>query len=60
MPALFKPLVTGRDLIEQGVEPGPSMGKLLNEIRDRQLAEEFSTRDEALAWVKDAKEKTAQ
>jgi len=60
IPALLKPLVTGRDLIELGVEPGPPMGKLLNEIRDRQLAEEFSTRDEALAWVKDAKEKTAQ
>ena len=60
MPALIKPLVTGRDLIELGVEPGPPMGKLLNEIRDRQLAEEFSTRDEALAWVKDAKKKTAQ
>ena len=60
IPAVLKPLVTGRDLIELGVEPGPPMGKLLNEIRDRQLAEEFSTRDEALAWVKDAKEKTAQ
>jgi poly(A) polymerase len=60
IPALLKPLVTGRDLIELGVEPGPPMGKLLNEIRNRQLAEEFSTRDEALAWVKDAKEKTAQ
>jgi hypothetical protein len=33
------------------------MGELLNAIRDRQLAEEFSTREEALAW---AKEKTAQ
>jgi poly(A) polymerase len=57
MPALIKPLVTGRDLIDLGVKPGPPMGKLLNEIRDCQLAEEFSTREEALAW---AKEKTAQ
>ena len=56
----MKPLVTGRDLIELGLKPGPPMGKLLNEIRDRQLAEEFSTRDEALAWVRDGKKKTAQ
>ena len=56
-PALIEPLVSGRDLIDLGIKPGPSMGELLNAIRDRQLAEEFSTREEALAW---AKEKTAQ
>ncbi len=56
-PALIEPLVSGRDLIDLGIKPGPPMGELLNEIRDRQLAEEFSTREEALAW---AKEKTAQ
>jgi tRNA nucleotidyltransferase/poly(A) polymerase len=60
MPALIKPLVTGRDLIELGIKPGPPMGKLLNEIRDHQLAEELSTREEALAWATEAKEKTAQ
>ena len=60
MPALIKPLVNGRDLIELGIEPGPPMGKLLNEIRDRQLAEELSTREQALAWVNEAKEKTAK
>ncbi len=60
MPALIKPLVTGRDLIELGINPGPPMGKLLNEIRDHQLAEELSTREEALAWATEAKEKTAQ
>jgi len=56
-PALIEPLVSGRDLIDLGIKPGPPMGELLNAIRDRQLAEEFSTREEALAW---AKEKTAQ
>ena len=55
--ALIETLVSCRDLIDLGIKPGPPMGKLLNEIRDRQLAEEFSTREEALAW---AKEKTAQ
>ena len=56
-PALIEPLVSGRDLIDLGIKPGPPMGELLNAIRDLQLAEEFSTREEALAW---AKEKTAQ
>ena len=52
-PALIEPLVRGSDLIELGIEPGPPMGKLLDEIRDRQLAEEFSTREQALAWAKE-------
>jgi poly(A) polymerase len=56
-PALIEPLVKGADLIELGIKPGPKMGKLLNEIRDQQLDEAFTTRAEALAW---AKEKTAQ
>jgi len=29
------------------------MGKLLDEIKDKQLSEEFSTREEALNWVKE-------
>ena len=56
-PTLIPPLVKGHDLLSLGIPEGPIMGKLLEEIRDRQLAEEFTTRDEALAW---AKEKAAQ
>ena len=52
-PALLEPLVTGSDLIELGIEPGPPMGKLLNEIRDLQLSEKISTREAALAWAKE-------
>ena len=52
-PALIEPFVRGADLIALGIEPGPKMGKLLNDIRDRQLAEEFSTREAALAWAKE-------
>ena len=52
-PDLFEPLVSGRDLIALGMAPGPALGKLLNEIRDRQLAEEFASRENALAWVKE-------
>ncbi|MCZ7640895.1 MAG: HD domain-containing protein [Verrucomicrobia bacterium] len=46
-------LVNGRDLIALGLKPGPAMGTLLAEIRERQLQEELRTRDDALAWVKD-------
>jgi tRNA nucleotidyltransferase/poly(A) polymerase len=56
-PALIEPLVKGADLIELGIKPGPKMGKLLNEIRDQQLAETITTHAEAIAL---AKEKTAQ
>jgi hypothetical protein len=53
---LVTPLVGGKDLLDLGIKSGPLMGELLDEIMDKQLSEEFSTREEALAWVK---EKTA-
>ena len=52
-PTLAEPLLRGADLIELGVAPGPEMGSLLNELRDRQLAEQITTREAALAWVKE-------
>ena len=52
-PALLAPLVNGKDLLGLGIESGPLMGKLLDEIKDKQLSEEFSTREEALNWVKE-------
>ena len=51
-PALRPPLLTGHDLLALGVKPGPPMGALLHELRDRQLAEELKTPDEARAWVR--------
>ena len=56
-PALIPPLLTGHDLLALGIPGDSAMGELLEDIRDRQLAEEFTTREEALAW---AKEKAAQ
>jgi hypothetical protein len=44
--------LTGEDLIALGIKPGPEMGKLLNEIRERQLADEWKTADEARSFVK--------
>ena len=55
-PLLLAPLVNGKDILDLGIESGPLMGELLEEIKDKQLSEEFSTREEALNWVK---EKTA-
>ncbi len=43
-PAIRPPLLTGDDLIELGMKPGPAMGALLDEIREKQLADELKTR----------------
>lgn len=50
-PSLTPPLLKGEDLIALGVEPGPRLGRLLAEIRDKQLAEELVTREAALEWA---------
>ncbi len=47
-------LVTGRDLIDQGLAPGPRFKELLDTIRDAQLNGEISTREEALGLVRTA------
>jgi poly(A) polymerase len=51
-PSLKPPLLTGDDLRELGMKPGPEMGALLQELRDKQLQEEIATADEARAWAK--------
>ncbi|MCX8109607.1 MAG: CCA tRNA nucleotidyltransferase, partial [Verrucomicrobiae bacterium] len=51
-PTLPPPLVRGRDLLKLGMEPGPAMGALLAEIRERQLDGDFRDRAEALSWVR--------
>jgi poly(A) polymerase len=51
-PAIRPPLLTGDDLIELGMKPGPAMGALLAEIREKQLADELRTPRQARAWVK--------
>ena len=42
-------LITGRDLIDLGVPPGPALGLMLEAIDDRVAAGELVTRDQALA-----------
>ena len=52
-PELQKPLIDGDDLIGLGQVPGSELGKLLSDIRNRQLAGELTTREQALAWARE-------
>jgi poly(A) polymerase len=45
------PLVTGRDLMAAGVPEGKAVGKLLAELRAKQLDGEITSREAALAWA---------
>jgi poly(A) polymerase len=51
-PAIRPPLLRGKDLVDLGMKPGPAMGKLLNEIREKQLADELKNSRQAKAWMK--------
>jgi len=50
-PEIRPPLLTGEDLKALGISPGPGMGELLAEIREKQLQDELKTGDEAREWV---------
>ena len=51
-PTMIPSLISGDDLIALGLKPGPAVGALLHEIRDKQLQEELHTREQALDWAK--------
>jgi len=51
-PAIRPPLLAGNDLIKLGMKPGPAMGALLAEIRERQLQDELKTPFQARNWAK--------
>lgn len=44
----IKPIIMGRDLIPLGVEPGPTMGKILKKIYELQLEAAFETKEDGL------------
>lgn len=44
-------LLTGRDLMERGLPPGPELGGLLREIQDLHLDGQLGSREAALAWL---------
>lgn len=52
MPDIRPALVNGEDLAELGIKPGPQMGELLAEIREKQLSDELKTKAAALSWLK--------
>ena len=52
-PEIVPPLLTGDDLIELGLRPGPELGRMLAELREKQLADELTTKAAAEAWVKE-------
>ena len=51
-PEIRPPLLTGDDLIALGLKPGPQMGALLEELREKQLQDELKTPEEARAWLR--------
>lgn len=51
-PQIRPPLLTGKDLIRLGMSPGPAMGRLLAEAREKQLADELKSRAAARAWAR--------
>jgi len=46
-PVLPPPLVTGRDLIDRGLKPGPRFREILEEIQNEQLEGRLQSREEA-------------
>lgn len=51
-PEVRPPLVRGDDLLALGLAPGPALGALLAEIRERQLEGELTNREAALAFAR--------
>jgi len=47
------PLVSGRDLLDMGLEPGPIFGEILDEVYDAQLEARVASKDEALDLVRE-------
>jgi len=44
----IKPLVLGRDLLKIGFSAGPKMGKILKILYEKQLDNEFQTKEEGI------------
>ena len=51
-PLIPPPLVTGRDLIKLGIEPGPRFKELLDAIQTEQLEGRILAREPALEYLK--------
>jgi poly(A) polymerase len=51
-PQLRPPLLRGKDLMALGLKPGPALGALLTEIREKQLQDELATAEQAREWAR--------
>jgi len=51
-PQIRPPLLKGDDLIALGMKPGPALGALLAEIREKQLQDELTSKAEARRWAR--------
>jgi len=47
-----QPLISGHDLIQLGLKPGPVFTVILRELEDLQLEEQIQTREAALDWAR--------
>jgi len=47
------PLLDGRDLLTLGIAEGPMVGDLLKQMREEQAAATITTREAAIAWVRE-------
>ena len=45
------PLLTAKELIAEGIAPGPAMGTLLADLEEEQLQGHLTERHTAIAWV---------
>jgi poly(A) polymerase len=52
-PEIRPPLLKGDDLKALGMKPGPALGALLAEIREKQLQDELKTPAQARKWAKE-------
>jgi poly(A) polymerase len=55
----YKRLVTGYDLIDLGLKPGPIFKKILQEIEELTLEEKIKTKEEGIEYIKENYLKTA-
>jgi hypothetical protein len=51
MKAEARPLVTGDDLLQRGLNPGPRFREILDQIREKQAEGAFSDRRGALDYL---------
>ena len=51
-PEVRPPLLSGNDLLKLGLKPGPAIGEVLAEAREKQLQDELQTPAQARAWAR--------